>query len=302
MLLSLYNDVKVITEGWEENKKLIKDDNIEIFVRSENVNGINDYVVNFFDSKEDHFGSFVWNLCYYFHADLNEFVVWRYSVLCQSFSSIEMLNSLFFTIPMMNVRNSAFSYNALLHVIVNSFDIQNKLIEVPHFMSIVSVCKQGKLFMFSSIYAAAKFLHFSANVMENNEVISVISSLLKNSMYYVCKFDLDDISYFRIVCQNCYIIALIISKMPSKFQDLGRSILNNSGWTEWLIRIFNALNPFSKSPCLKSLPSPLSFLLSAPPSENLADVVKFSAAAVKIICKEDTPNNVKEYLELVSFI
>jgi hypothetical protein len=67
-----------------------------------------------------------------------------------------------------------------------------------------------------------------------------------------------------------------------------KSLFKDSGWTECLINIFNALNPSSLSSS-KLLPPFLSFLSSVSPSEDTADILKSTSESIILLEDENTP-------------
>jgi hypothetical protein len=79
-----------------------------------------------------------------------------------------------------------------------------------------------------------------------------------------------------------------------------KSLFKNSGWTECLIDIFNALNPFSLS-SWEQLPPFLSFLLFVSPSEDTARILKDTSEAVILLEDNNTPQEISNYFELTNF-
>jgi hypothetical protein len=82
--------------------------------------------------------------------------------------------------------------------------------------------------------------------------------------------------------------------------NLIKSLFKNSGWTEYLIDIFKALNPFSLS-SWKQLPPFLSFLLFVSPSEDTAGILKFTSLAIIILEDKNTSEEISNYLKLTNF-
>jgi hypothetical protein len=89
-------------------------------------------------------------------------------------------------------------------------------------------------------------------------------------------------------------------KSSDEHFNLIKSLFKDSGWTECLINIFNALNPFSLS-SLKQLPPFLSFLSSVSPSENTAYILKSASEAIVLLEDKNTPKEISNYLKLTDF-
>jgi hypothetical protein len=79
-----------------------------------------------------------------------------------------------------------------------------------------------------------------------------------------------------------------------------KSLFKDSGWTEYLIDIFNALNPSSLSSSKQSLPF-FSFLSSVSPSEITTSILKDTSKAVMLLEDKNTPQEISNYLKLTVF-
>jgi hypothetical protein len=78
-----------------------------------------------------------------------------------------------------------------------------------------------------------------------------------------------------------------------------KSLFKDSGWTECLIDIFNALNPFSSS-SKQSSPF-LSFLLSVSPSKHIANILEFTSKSISLLENGNTPKEISQYVQLTNF-
>jgi hypothetical protein len=141
--------------------------------------------------------------------------------------------------------------------------------------------------------------------MENDQEFSLISLILEYSEFLMRKSVVREINVLNRVCEEIFNIVLVGLEMPSEYSDLMKSLLEQTGWTEWLICIFNILNtlspPSSPLSYLERLPPSLSFLSSEPTSETTAEIVKRASRTVIIIRGSSTPQEIINYCELTSF-
>jgi hypothetical protein len=112
-----------------------------------------------------------------------------------------------------------------------------------------------------------------------------------------------EIEMINLLCEYFMIFVIKGMELPNKYPDLIKSAFKNLKWTELLIKIFTSLNPFSSSSSSssKQLPSFLSFLLSVPPSEHTANIVRLSAITLEKLLGKETPDDIKNYLKLTDF-
>jgi hypothetical protein len=194
--------------------------------------------------------------------------------------------------------------------IINSFDIHWKLLEIPSIIFVMEELKGRSMMLWiDSVGVVGKCVIFNRERISNERKISIIESLLILSMKYL------KATIFLIIEQNMKIVffepicsifrdivVLLGVELPNEYPDLIRSIFETSGWTEWLIHIFNALNVLSSSSRSSlSLPPSLSFLSSVSPSEETDKITRCVAITIKKLCMTNTPEAVNKYLELTSF-
>jgi hypothetical protein len=186
--------------------------------------------------------------------------------------------------------------------IFNSFHLYKELIKIPHFISIVDVyCRNNINFMFSWIYIGFNLLVLNWDITENNQKISIISSILECFTDLVNKLNFMNIIHLEELYNSFGVIVMKGSELPGEYPDLIKSIFESSGWIELLIDIFNCLNPFSSSSSSKILPLSLSFLSSICPSEETVRIVRDVANTLKILLGKKTPNIINKYLKLITF-
>jgi hypothetical protein len=183
------------------------------------------------------------------------------------------------------------------------------MLEIPKIIFVMREFGERLPFLFKySIGIIGMYIYVCEKRIPDNQAISMISSLLYFSMKYLksepfFNFPPDNkVEFYRILCLIYDNVILKIA-LPNKYSDLIRSCFDKSGWTELLIRIFNALNVFSSSPYSDSdvLPS-LSFFSSVSPSEYTASILYLTSRMIRILLKSNTPKAVVEYLKLTSFV
>jgi hypothetical protein len=193
----------------------------------------------------------------------------------------------------------------LVNEIMKLFGIQKKLIEIPHFISVITIVKDWHLLLFTGVLAACQLLINGKGVMKNDQQFSLISLILEYSEFLMRKSVVRRTISLGLLCIGIFNAVLVGAKMPGDYPDLMKSLLEQSGWTEWLICIFNILNPLfpPSSPWsyLERLPPSLSFLSSEPPSKYTAKIVEKVSEIVLIVRGSSAPKEIIDYYELTSF-
>jgi hypothetical protein len=140
----------------------------------------------------------------------------------------------------------------------------------------------------------------------NEEIISITKSFLWFSLYYVknpsFQFSKSIICLEKLFgyCKTFPIIINSWKNSSDEYFDLIKSLFKDSGWTECLIDIFNALNPFSSSSS-KQLPPFLSFLLVVSPSKYTPNILKNTSKSISLLENENTPKEISQYIQLTNF-
>jgi hypothetical protein len=192
----------------------------------------------------------------------------------------------------------------LIKEIIDSFDILQKMLKIPNVIFVIREFRglSGYLF-FYNIQIIGKYIYNCWETIPDDVKVSMISSILYFSMKYfkgVLFYDIPLDGKILMFCQICYMFYFIVFsgiKLFNTYFDLIRFHFEKSGWTEWLIHIFNVLNVLSSSPH-SNIPPSLSFLSSISPSENTTYIVEITSKTIKMLLKSNTPKAVVEYLEL----
>jgi hypothetical protein len=193
------------------------------------------------------------------------------------------------------------SFFDLIIVILNSFELLKKIME-SSFSNAVPLIP---LYLLSTS-VMLDYFYSNSNRIINEEIISITKSILYFSVYYVKSSSFPKgntyfcLTILRYYCLRFFFMINSWKNSSDKLFNLIKSLFRNSGWTECLINIFKALNPFSLSSSKQSPPF-LSFLSSVSPSENTANILECTSEAIILLEDENTPEEVSNYLKLTNF-
>jgi hypothetical protein len=313
LLILLYKKVNIVVK---ESYSQLDQDNDQIKMDYIYDCQNDEYRVDLFDFTKH---IVIINFIYKFYEIEKFSFPWRYTSLCCSYSSLEILSD--FVCCLWNLiqfkmksgflgetleKFVYFQCVDLMKEIINSFDILQKMLEIPKIIFIIKEFREQLPFLFLySILMVGTFIC----VYCDDETILIILSLLDISMKYVKSklffcFPSDlKTQIYDDICVIMHDIVFSLIKSPNKYPDLIRSYFEKSGWTELLIHIFNALNVLlSSSHSHSDIPPSLSFFSSVSPSKDTAYIVDSTAKTIKMLLNSNTPKTVVEYLELTLFI
>jgi hypothetical protein len=198
------------------------------------------------------------------------------------------------------------SFFDLIVVVSNSFELLKKLMESSFSDIVLLTLNDERDIYFLSTNVIKSYFYFNWNGIIYEEIISVTKSLLYFSIYYVKSpsFQKDEsficLKKLTSYCSIFFVIIKSWKDLSDEHFNLIKSLFKDSGWTECLIDIFNALNPFSLSSS-KQLPPFLSFLSSVSPSEDTTGILEFTSLAIVFLEDENTPKEISNYLKLANF-
>jgi hypothetical protein len=307
ILISLYDKLKITIEEYKSTSSL--NDKIKIYVSHEFVDGQYSYSIKLFDISE----TLVVNIAYSFISkdlcNMNEVIIWRYTPLCRDFSYFEGLNYFLLSLYLIRIRTQppdTSSFFDLMVVVLNSFELLKKLME-PSFSDIIlRILNDPRDIFHLSTFVIFHYFYLNQNKIINKEIISITKSVLYFSLYYVksSSFQKGESSFcltkLRYYCSAFLYIITLWNISSDEHFNLIKSLFKNSGWTKCLIDISNALNPFSLSSS-KQLPPFLSFLSSVSPSEDTADILRYTSKAIKLLEDKNTSEEISNYLKLTNF-
>jgi hypothetical protein len=240
---------------------------------------------------------------------------WRYTSLCCLYLSLETLSN--FVCGLMNLLQFKVESGILdqaeekfVKEVINSFDILQKILEIPKIVFILREFKEQLPFLLVysiSIEIIGRYILVCWKISPDDDQAKsmIFLSLLNFSMECVKSslfvyFPLDvKVEIYHFVCAMMHDIVDSKIEESNKYPDLIRSYFDKSGWTEWLIHIFNTLKAFPSSPHSDSdlIPS-LSFFSSVSSSEYTHTIIYLTAKTIEMLLKSNTPKAVVEYLEL----
>jgi hypothetical protein len=240
--------------------------------------------------------------------DMNEIIVWRYTSFCRDFSYFERLKYFLLSLSLVTEKaqlSDTSSFFDLTVVVFNSFELLKKIIE-SSFSDIIFLIFDVQRVLFLSTGVVLGYFYSNWNKIINEEIISITKSVLYFSLYYIksSSFRKGTTSFcLQILRYYCSRFLFMINSWKNSSDEhfnLIKSLFKNSGWTECLIDIFKALNPFSLSSS-KQLPPFLSFVSSVSPSEYTASILKFTSEIIILLKDENTPEEISNYLKLANF-
>jgi hypothetical protein len=310
ILIFLYDKIQTIIE--EFNSISTENDRIKIYVTHKNVDDNHSYKIELFDIVENKVKkvncSSILN-CYF---DMNKHINWRYTSVYLDFSYVEQfyLLLLIFSNILLNTKDKKrilfnSSYFDLIFVVVNSFDSMKKLMDSSCCDIVLTIISREFDLYFVNTYLIYLFFMYFWDEEVNKEIILVTKSFLWFSIYYVknpsfqFSGNIFCLRKLRDYCVTLFRITNSWKNSSDEYFDLLKSLFKDSGWTECLIDIFNALNPFSSSS--KQSPPFLSFLLSVSPSEVTTDILKYSSLSISLLENKNTPKEISQYIQSTNF-
>jgi hypothetical protein len=306
ILISLYDKIKITIK--EYNSISSFNDKIKMYVSHDIVDGEYFYSVRLLDMSEIPLVNVGCSNILKNFYDMNEVIAWQYTSPCRDILYFEGLKYFLLSLTMTK-KAQLFdnpSFFDLVVVVSNLVELLKKIMESSFYHIILLILNDQRDICFLSTGIILDYFNFVWNKIINEEIISITKSLLYFSLYYIKS------SSFRkgntSICLNILIyccskfLFIINSWKNSSDEHFSLIILlfKNSGWTECLIDIFKALNPFSLASS-KQLPPFLSFLSSVCPSEYTACIPKFASEAIILLEGKNTPEEISNYLKLTNF-
>jgi hypothetical protein len=307
ILISLYDKIKITIQEYNSTSSF--NDKIKIYASHDIVDGENFYSVKLFDISETPVVNI--GCCFIFKNlyNMNEVIIWRYTSLFQNFSYFEGLKYFLSSLSLITIKTqppNTSSFFDLIVVVSNSFELLKKLMKSSFSNIILQILNDQRDIYFYSISIVLHYFCFNWNEIINEEIISITKSVLYFSLFYVKSpsFQKGEIS-FRLIklgfyCTKFLLIIGTYKNSSDEHFNLIKSLFKDSGWTECLINIFNALNPFSLSSS-KQLPPFLSFLSSVSPSEHTTNILKYTSEIIILVEDENTPEEISNYFKLTNF-
>jgi hypothetical protein len=291
ILIFLYDKIKTIIEDF--NSVSIENDRIKIYIKHENVDDKHLYKIQLFDIVENKVEQT--NYISNDNLSMNKHINWRCTSICRDFSYLQQLFLLlqsFFEV-LINTKDKKrilcnSSYFDLIIIIINSSNIMKKLMDSSYCDIVFKVINKELDLYFMNTHLLCLFFVYFWDKKINEEIISITKSFLLFSLYYV-KTPSFQFSW-SIICvrklnEYCSTFLIIINSWKNSSDenfDLIKPLFKDSGWTECLIDIFNALNPFSSSSSKQSPPF-LSFLSSVSPSEDTTNILENISKSISLL-------------------
>jgi hypothetical protein len=309
ILIFLYDKIKIILK--EFNSISIENDRIKIYVIHKNIDDEHSYKIKLLDIFENKVKNVDCSCILGCYFDMKKHINWRYTSVCRDFSYLEQLYLLLeaFSNILFNIKDRErilynFSFFDLIIMIINSFDSMKKLMDSSYSDIVFKINERGDLYSESTYLVILFFMYFWDRKI-NKDIILIIKSFLWFSLYYVKNpsFQLSgSVHCLEKLKRYCLIFLVIIdscNNSSGEYFNSIKSLFKESGWTECLIDIFNALNPFPSSS--KQSPPFLSFLLSVSPSEDIAEILKYSSLYISLLEDENTPKEISQFIQLTNF-
>jgi hypothetical protein len=179
--------------------------------------------------------------------------------------------------------------------IFSSFDVEKEFVEIPHTVPIMKLCFVDNLIFRSVCLLGIHIFFFNFEKMGYDEIISLIKSLLEYFMFFMNKLTPKKIRFLiglmLGVLNEC-------SNLPEDYFDVIRTYFETTGWVEWLITFFRDLNQLLSSAfSSKCVPFYISEFISLDPNDIYTSVSK-GTKIIRLLCGEDTPNDIKEFITL----
>jgi hypothetical protein len=281
MLISLYDKIKITIE--EYNLTSSFNDKINIYAFQDIFDNQHPYLIKLFDISETPvvnvtLGGFLNNI-----YNINEVIAWLYTSLCRNFSYFKGLNYFLLSLSLIIIKTQPPDSSSLFDLIIvvsNSFELLKKLMEPSLSDIILLILDDPRDIYHSSTSVVLNYFCFNWNRIINKEIISITESVLYFSLFYIK----------NPLFQKSFIYLKKLRFYCSKFHFIINTWKNSSDEHFNLIKsLFKDSSPF------------FSFLSTVSPSKDTPDILKFTSQAIILLENENIPEEISNYLKLISF-